>query len=160
MKSDQDQTLREQLLRAMRGDEAHIEFESVMKGFPFELAGVKPNGVPHSAWQLLEHLRIAQHDILEFSRNPAHKSPKWPEGYWPEASAPRDKHAWEASAAAFIDSAKELAKLVDDHSLDLFAQIEGGDGQTLLREALVITAHNSYHIGQLEFLKKMLLAKG
>jgi hypothetical protein len=156
MSSDQIKVLREQLLHAMKGEQSHIGFESAITGFPAELAGAKPDGAPHSAWQLLEHLRIAQHDILEFSRNPGHQSPKWPEGYWPRTATPPNNHAWEASIAAFREDARALEELVGDPNQDLFKPIQGGDGQTLLREALVVAAHNSYHLGQFVYLKKTL----
>ena len=155
MSSDQNKALREQLLHALRGDQSHIDFESAIADFPADMAGVRPQSTPHSAWQLLEHMRIAQHDILEFSRNPKHKSPKWPEGYWPKTAAPPDQQAWEASIAAFRKDAKAMEDLILDPHQDLFKAIEGGSGQTLLREALVLAAHNSYHLGQLVFLKKM-----
>jgi hypothetical protein len=159
MSSDQNKMLREQLLHAMRGDESHIDFESVINDLSPELGGVKPEGAPHTAWQLLEHMRIAQYDLLEFSRDPNHKSPKWPEGYWPKTEAPPNRQAWDASIATFRKEAQAMEDLIQDPNLDLFESIEGGTGQTLLREALVAAAHNSYHLGQLMYLKKILLAK-
>jgi hypothetical protein len=142
----------------MQSGESHLDFKSVVKDFPADKRAVKPHGAPHSAWQLVEHMRIAQWDILEFSRNPKHKSPKWPDEYWPSAAAPPDAGAWEKSVESFEADAEAMAALIQDASADLFAKIEGGDGQTLLREACVVAAHNSYHLGQLEFLKKMLMA--
>ena len=139
----------------MRGHNAHIEFDAAVKDFPVEARGVRPAGAPHSAWELLEHLRIAQHDILEFCRNPRHKSPKWPEGYWPKSEAPPDAKAWDASVKAFQRDARDVNELVRDGGQDLFRAFEHGDGQTLLREALLVASHNSYHLGQLVFLKKM-----
>jgi len=145
------------LVAAISGRESHIDFDSAVKDFPVNARGTKPVGVPHTAWQLVEHMRIAQHDILEFSRNSKHKSPKWPEGYWPETEAPPGKKAWEESVAAFQNDARELSKLVADPQQDLFKPFEHGDGQTLLREALLVATHNSYHLGQLVFLKKSVL---
>jgi hypothetical protein len=159
MNSNQDNALREQLIHSMRGDQSHIDFDAAIDDFPIELAGVKLDGAPHTAWQLLEHMRIALHDLLEFSRNPNHKSPKWPEGYWPKTEAPGDNQAWEMSVAAFRKDAEAMEDLISDLSQDLFKPIESGEGQTLLREALVAGAHNSYHLGQLVFLKKALLSK-
>ena len=159
MNTDQNKELREQLLAAMRGDQSHIDFESAIADFPAKLAGVKPEAAPHTAWQLLEHMRIAQHDILEFSRNPRHQSPSWPDDYWPKTGAPPTQEAWEASVATFRKEAQEMAEMISDPKQNLFALIEGGSGQTLLREALVLAAHNSYHLGQLMFLKKLLLSK-
>jgi hypothetical protein len=158
MSGDQDKALREQLLNAMRGEQSHIDFESAVSDFPAERRGMKPESAPHTAWQLLEHMRIAQHDILEFSRDPSHKSPKWPEGYWPKTAAPPNQLAWDESLATFRQEAKTMEGLILDPKQDLFKPIEGGSGQTLLREALVLAAHNSYHLGQIVYLKKMLLA--
>ena len=155
--NDNESTLREQLVTAMSGRESHIDFESAVKDFPPDLRGVKPAGAPHTAWQLLEHMRIAQHDILEFSRNPNHKSPPWPEGYWPSTDAPPDTKAWDATVKAFKHDARELDQFVQDKRHDLFTGFTHGDGQTLLREALLVATHNSYHLGQLVFLKKILL---
>jgi uncharacterized damage-inducible protein DinB len=150
-------SLRVQLVDAIRGHQAHIEFDSAVDDFPVEARGAKPAGAPHTAWQLLEHMRIAQHDILEFSRNPKHKSPEWPEGYWPRSEVPPDLKAWDASVRAFQKDAAEFNKLVQDLQEDLFKPFDHGDGQNLLREALLVASHNSYHLGQLVFLKKMLL---
>ncbi|MBV9302274.1 MAG: DinB family protein [Acidobacteriaceae bacterium] len=160
MSGSESAALRRMLLDGMRGHYAHVEFESVVEDFPAELRGVKPAGAPHTAWQLLEHMRLAQHDILEFSREPDYQSPKWPEGYWPSTGAPPDTKAWDASVRAFQKDAREFNKLVQDSQKDLFQPFGHGDGQTLLREALLITAHNSYHLGQLVYLKKILTKKG
>ena len=157
MSIKQTDPLRSQIVTAMSGRESHIDFDSAVKDFPIEARGKKPAGAPHSAWELLEHLRIAQHDILEFSRNPKHKSPKWPEGYWPKTEAPPDDKAWHASIASFKKDASELDQLVQDPHQDLTKPFEHGDGQTLLREALLVATHNSYHLGQLVFLKKSVL---
>jgi DinB superfamily len=156
MSTSQNAVLREQLVAAMRGDQSHLDFDAALKGFPVGLAGKKPKGAPHTAWQLLEHMRIAQHDILEFSRNPKHVSPKWPDEYWVKAGAPADEKAWKTSVATFRKEAKAMDSLIQDLSRNLFKAIEGGQGQTLLREALVLAAHNSYHLGQIVYLKKML----
>ena len=158
MSISQSEALREQLLHSMRGDQSHIEFESVIGDFPVKLAGRKPGGVPHSAWQLLEHMRLAQNDILEFSRKPKYVSPDWPEGYWPETDTPPNDKAWESSVDAFRKDFKTMQRMIRDTKRNLYARIEGGTGQTFLREVLVLSAHNSYHLGQLMFLKKMLLA--
>ena len=112
--------------------------------------------VPFTPWRLLEHLRMAQWDILEFSRNAKHKSPKWPEGYWPDGDAPPNSAAWDASVAAFRRDLVEMEKLVKDPSKDLFDPIPHGQGQTLLREALLVADHNSYHVGQLILLRRLL----
>jgi DinB family protein len=157
MNHNQSDSLRKMLVDAMRGHQSHLDFDAALKGFPLEARGVKPPGAPHTAWQLLEHMRIAQRDILDFSRDPKHQSPEWPEGYWPPTEAPPDDSAWEASVRAFQNDAREFNKLVQDPAEDLFTAFAHGDGQTLLREALLTATHNSYHLGQLVFLKKMLL---
>jgi hypothetical protein len=157
MSGKQTGILREQLLSALKGDQSHLDFASALKDFPVQIQWAKLPGAPHTAWQLLEHLRIAQHDILEFSKNPKYKSPQWPEGYWPTEEAPQNAQAWDASVEAFRKDARKFAQLVRDDTQDLFQPFAHGDGQTLLREALVLAAHNSYHLGQLVFLKKTLL---
>jgi hypothetical protein len=147
--------LRQQLIDAMRGHQAHIDFDSAIEDFPPEIQGIKPPGAPHTAWQLLEHMRIAQQDILEFSRNPQHQSPKWPDGYWPQTEAPPSSEAWDHSVQSFRQDAKDMTKLVREGNL--LQPFPHGEGQTLLREALLVASHNSYHLGQLVFLKRMLL---
>jgi len=117
---------------------------------------LKPPGAPHSAWQLLEHMRIAQSDILEFSRDGKHKSPPWPEGYWPKAETPPSAASWNNSLRSFRADLKAMAKLVGDKRTDLFAKIPHGTGQTILREALLIADHNSYHLGQIILLRRLL----
>ena len=144
------------MVDGMRGHQAHIDFDTALGDFPPELRGSKPEGAPHTAWQLLEHMRIAQHDILEFSRNPSHKSPKWPEAYWPKTEAPPRPEDWDASVKQFQEDFREMETLIGGEGQDLFRQFTHGTGQTLLREALLVASHNSYHLGQLVFLKKML----
>jgi DinB superfamily len=153
-----DSTLRKQLITAMSGRESYIDFDSAVKDFPPDLRGAKSPGAPHTAWQLLEHMRIAQHDILEFSRDPNYESPKWPEGFWPKTEAPPDDKAWEATVKAFKRDARDFDKLVGDARQDLLKPFVHGTGQNLLREALLVATHNSYHLGQLVFLKKILTA--
>ena len=155
MPDQSTEQLRQQLADAMCGHQAHIDFDSAIEDFPPEIQGIKPPGAPHTAWQLLEHMRIAQHDILEFSRNPEYKSPKWPDDYWPKTEAPPNSEAWANSVKSFRQDAKEMIKLVRDPKKDLFRPFTHGSGQTLLREALLVVSHNSYHLGQLMFLKKL-----
>jgi hypothetical protein len=159
MKADQSVQLRRQLVDAIRGHQAHLDFDTaVVDGFPANLRGVKPAGAPHTAWQLLEHIRIAQHDILAFSSDPKHKSPKWPEGYWPSTEAPPSAAAWDKSIAAVRRDGLAFNALLQEASNDLFKPFAHGEGQTLLREALLVASHNSYHVGQLVYLRKMLEA--
>jgi hypothetical protein len=156
MKIDATAALREHVLSLLRGGGAHLDFEKAIAGLPADLRGVKPPGQPHTPWRLLEHLRLAQWDILEFSRNPAHVSPHFPEGYWPEGDAPPDDDAWERSAAAFRADLKAMQDLVADPRTELFAPIPHGEGQTPLREALLVADHNAYHLGQLVLLRRLL----
>ena len=156
MAKNGDAALREHVLELLTGGHAHATFEQAVKNLPVELRGKVPNGAEHSPWQLLEHLRIAQRDILEFSRNAKHQSPKWPEGYWPKEKAPADEKDWDKSVRAFKKDLKELCALVEDEKTDLFAKIPHGDGQTVLREALLTADHNAYHIGQLVLVRRLL----
>jgi hypothetical protein len=148
--------LRQHLLDLLRGRNAHADFDTTVADLPSRLRGVKPPGAPHTAWQLLEHMRIAQGDILEFSRDAKHKSPAWPEGYWPKTEAPPTAAAWNNSLRSFRADLKALAKLVADKKTDLFAPIPHGTGQTILREALLVADHNSYHLGQMVLLRRLL----
>jgi hypothetical protein len=140
----------------MRGGQAHLTFDEVIKDFPEKLRGTKPNGAPHTAWQLLEHIRIAQWDILEFSRNPKHVSPAWPAGYWPQTEAPPSDAAWKKSIASIKNDLVAMEQLVGNPKTDLYAKIPHGTGQNILREALLIADHNAYHIGQLLLLRRLL----
>ncbi len=149
-------SLRKHLENLLRMEGAHIDFQTAVGDFPVALRGVKPLGAPHSAWELLEHMRLAQEDILDFSRNPDYREKKWPDDYWPSAAEPPDEAAWKASVDQFQRDMKEMLKLIADTKLDLLAKIPHGQGQTLLREALLVADHNSYHLGQLMFLRKML----
>jgi|SRR5215469_1895326 len=151
-----DKALREQLAKLLDGGMAHASWQDVVAEMPENLRGVKPQGAPHTAWQLLEHMRIAQWDILEFSRNPKHVSPQFPEGYWPSTDAPPNAEAWEKSAKAFGRDLAEMKKLVSDPKTNLCAKIAHGDGQTILREALLAADHNAYHLGQIVLVRKLL----
>jgi hypothetical protein len=151
-----DQQLREHLVDLLGGGGAHVTFERAIADLPARLRGARPAGVPHSPWRLLEHMRIAQWDILEFSRNPRHVSPEFPQGYWPRDDAPPATHAWDASVHGFRADLQAVQDLVADTSLDLLAPIPHGDGQTILREALLVADHNAYHIGQLVIVRRAL----
>ena len=153
---EHDKLLRQQLAKLIDWNEAHADLSAAVHGFPAKLRGQAPDGLPHSAWQLLEHIRIALWDILEFSRDAKHKSPKWPEGYWPETVAPPSDKAWDESVKAILNTQEELRKLVTDPSRDLFKPFPHGDGQTLLREVLLAADHNAYHLGQLVLVRKAL----
>jgi hypothetical protein len=151
--------LRKQLVELLRMEGAHLSFDDAVADFPVKLRGIKARGAPHTPWQLLEHLRIAQWDILDFSRNPAYQEMKWPDDYWPKTEAPPDAAAWDKSIEQFRRDLKAIEELVSDAGTDLTARIPHGTGQTLLREVLLVADHNSYHIGQLVFVRKMLEAK-
>jgi DinB superfamily len=148
--------LREQLVSLLKGGGAHVQFMDALEGFPAGKRGSYAQGLPHTGWQLLEHVRIAQWDILEFSRNASHVSPDFPEGYWPKTPVPPSEDAWEDSIAAFRHDLREMIRLVESPRTDLYAKIPNGDGQNILREALVLADHNSYHLGQLVDLRRAL----
>ena len=148
--------LREHLLDLLGGGHAHLNFDKAVAGLPPELRGTKPAGLPHTPWRLVEHMRIAQWDILEFSRSPGHRSPDWPAGYWPAGDAPPDEKAWDKSLAAFRADLKAMEALVADPASDLFTPLPHGQGQTLLREALLVADHNAYHLGQLVLVRRLL----
>ena len=148
--------LRKHLLYLLGGGGAHVDFDSVIAGWPAKLRGSKPKGLPHTPWQLLEHMRIAQWDILEFSRDPKHVSPAWPAGYWPSTDAPPSPAAWNKSVSTFQADLKAMMSLVKSPRRDLFARISHGEGQTILREALLVADHNAYHLGELAYLRRAL----
>jgi hypothetical protein len=153
---DHDQHLRQNLAYLISGGGAHAKFDDVIKNLPANLRGAKPEHFPHSAWMILEHLRIAQWDILEFSRNKKHVSPKWPECYWPQTEAPPDAKAWTKSIQQFRADQAAMIELVQNPKIDLYAKIPWGDGQTILREALLVADHNAYHMAQLVDVRRLL----
>src|SRR6476659_3923810 len=146
---DKDKALPEHVLELLEGKSAHIDIESALKDFPLDKINDKRYGSPHSAWQLLEHIRIAQWDILDFCRNENYKEMKWPDDYWPKKTGTNDK--WNESVREILSDLQEMRDLVADESIDLFAKIPWGSGQTILREALLIVDHNAYHLGQIVF---------
>jgi hypothetical protein len=151
-----DRSLRDHLRALLDSDNAHLRFEDALKDFPPALRGERPAGSAHSAWELLEHLRIAQWDILEFSRDAGHVSPEFPKGYWPSSATPPNEKAWDDSVAAFRSDLAALLALAEDESNDLHAPLPHGTGQTLLRELLVAADHNAYHLGQLVLVRRLL----
>jgi hypothetical protein len=152
-------SLRQHIINLLTKGEAHAGLHSVLKDFPAKLRGRKPEGAPHTAWQLLEHMRIGQWDILRFILDADHVSPKWPEGYWPKTDKPRDARAWAKSVRQFFQDLDAICKLVRDPKRDLLAAIPHGTGQTLLREALVLADHNAYHLGQIVMVRRTLERK-
>jgi hypothetical protein len=153
---NEHQALREHLLYLLRDGGAHLSFEKAIAKLPPKLRGARPRGVPHSPWRLVEHLRIAQWDILEFCRNPKHVSPEFPKGYWPAGDSPPTSAAWNKSVTAFRADLQAMQDLVADPATDLFARIPHGQGQTILREALLVADHNAYHLGQLVVVRRLL----
>jgi hypothetical protein len=156
MKNDPDSALRRHLLELLKGGSAHARLEEVISGIPAKLRGRKPAGLPHTPWMLLEHMRIAQWDILEFSRNRKHVSPDWPKGHWPRSDAPPSSAAWNASLKKFRQDLKAMEDMVANPKTDLYALIPWGDGQTILRETLLVADHNAYHLGQLLDVRRLL----
>lgn len=151
--------LRKHIINLLTKAEAHVDVQSTLRDFPAKLRGRKPEGAPHTPWQLLEHMRIAQWDILQFSLDPRHESPKWPDEYWPNTEAPPSDKGWAESVRQFLDDLDAVCQMVNDPESDLLAQIPHGEGQTYLREALLIADHNAYHLGQLVMVRRMLEEK-
>lgn len=150
--------LRAHLLELLHGAHAHLTFDDAVRDLPPDLRGKAPRGSPYTAWQLVEHIRLAQDDILRFSRNTdgSYEELDWPDDYWPRAKGPRDDAEWEASLAAFREDRKAMEALVTDPTQDLFAPFPWGTGQTLLREAMLAADHTAYHLGQLVLLRRLI----
>jgi hypothetical protein len=151
-----DSSLRQHLVKLLTGSEAHVDFETAVKGMPADVRGKIPKSAEHSPWQLLEHMRIAQWDILEFTRDAKHVSPEFPVGYWPKSASPPTERAWDNALRAFRADLKAMCQLLEDKSTDLFAKIPHGDGQTVLRQALLLADHNAYHLGQFMLVRRLL----
>jgi hypothetical protein len=151
-----DAALREHLVSLLKGGGAHVHFMDAIDEFPERKRGTYAKGLPHTGWQLLEHVRLAQWDILEFSRNAKHVSPDFPEGYWPKTPGPPNDAAWDKSVKEFQRDLRDMARLVANPKTDLYAKIPHGQRQTLLREALLLADHNAYHLGQLVNLRRAL----
>jgi hypothetical protein len=155
-RTDPQAPVRAHVADLLGGGHAHIGFADAVEDWPPALRGAKPPGQPFTPWRLLEHIRIAQWDILEFTRNPKHVSPEWPAGYWPKDDAPPDAAAWDRSVAQVRRDLRAMVRLVADPETDLFARLPHGTGQTVLREALTLADHNAYHLGQLVLLGRLL----
>ncbi len=155
---DREKELRSRLTKTLEGKGAHLDYKSVLENFPADLRGKNYPYLPYTAWKLLEHMRIAQWDILEFSRDPDHVSPKWPDEYWPDSDGPPDDKAWNKSVSNFLTDLKEMQELVNNPQTDLYSKIPHGNGQNILREAVLVIDHNAYHLGQLVMLRKILEA--
>jgi hypothetical protein len=151
-----DKVLREHLIDLLGGRSAHLDFQKAIADLPVKLRGVKPPGLPHTPWRLVEHMRIAQWDILRFSIDPKHTSPEFPDGYWPKDDAPPNSQAWDRSISSFQEELQAIKDLVADPNTDLFSPLAHGQGQTILREALLVADHNAYHLGQLVTVRRLL----
>ena len=151
-----DASLRKRLVELLKGGQAHVGISEALADFPAEKRGVCANGLEHTAWQLLEHIRLAQRDILEFSRDPEHASPDFPDGYWPKTAVPHDDAAWRKSVQSVASDLRAMISLLTNSRADLHAALPWGDGQTLLREALLLADHNAYHVGQIVDLRRAL----
>ncbi len=152
----ENDALRKQLAKILDWEDAHVHFDKAVAGIAPAVRGVTPSGLPYSAWQLLEHLRLTQRDILEFCRNPAYVEQSWPDDYWPSSAAPPSERAWDESIAAYREDREALKKIAADPKTDLFKRIPHGAGQTYLRELLLVADHNSYHVGQLIVIRRAL----
>lgn len=151
-----EKLLRDYLRRALTWHEAHVDWIKVVSGIPEKVRGVRPEGAGHSPWELLEHMRLATWDIYQFCRDAKHTSPDWPGGYWPKKPGPPNATAWDKSVQALAKDLEAMGKLVANPKTDLVAPIKHGSGQTILREALLIADHNSYHLGQLVLVRRLL----
>jgi hypothetical protein len=150
-----DDSLRKHVLYLLRGGGAHLSFDDFVNSFPPDLCNRQIEGLPYTPWQVLEHMRIAQWDILEFSRDPNHVSPEFPKGYWPKPNELGTPALWQKTIAEFQKDLSQMEALVEDESTDLYATIPHGDGQTILREALLIADHNAYHLGVLAVMSRI-----
>jgi hypothetical protein len=151
-----DSAVREHLIWLLEGGHAHAKFDHAVADFPKDRLGTRPAGAPYSAWELVEHMRIAQHDMVHFSRSASHVSPEWPGGYWPRHPAPEHAGDWDKSLRAFRKDLEEFVALIRDPARDLYQTFPWGSGQTLMREALQIADHNAYHLGQLILVRRLL----
>lgn len=156
MPSENNTILRQQLVKHLEGGEAFVPIDKIVQDIPFPQVGVVPEKLPYSAWQQFYHLRFAQYDILDFCRNPDYTPVRWPDDYWPEAPAPKNRQEWNNTVEAYFEERKEMAGLISDPENDLYAPIPHGSGQTLLREALLVIEHTAYHTGQLLLILRLL----
>jgi hypothetical protein len=152
--------IRETLVRALGWEDGHVGFETAVAGLLPEHRATIPAGLPYSIWQVAEHIRLTQRDILEFCYDPEYQERHWPDDYWPQSADPPDESTWQATCTAVADDRNALARLVRDSARSLVAPIPHGDGQTLLREAVLVIDHTAYHVGQIVLLRKALGAWG
>lgn len=153
---DLDKVAREQLLNLLRGGNAHMSFDQAIARFPMDKINLRPPNVPYTPWHLLEHIRIAQRDILEFIRSPEHISPSWPQGYWPEGGAEADETGWNETIRSFRRDLQALQDIVLDPDVNLYAPIPHAKNYTIFREILVVSDHSAYHIGEFAILRQVM----
>jgi hypothetical protein len=151
-----DEKLREQLLELLRGGHAHMSFDQVVRDFPLDRINTRPPNTPYTPWRLLEHMRIAQWDIVEFIRDPDYESPEWPEGYWPDDEREANEEQWQDTLEAFRSDRRALEKMVTDPQVDLQADLAHAEGYNVLREVLVVADHSAYHIGELAMMRQVM----
>ena len=152
----QDEAIRRQVSDLLGWQDAHAGIEKVLEGIPANLRGVAPDRLPYTPWQLLEHLRLTQRDILEFCRNPRYTEPHWPDDYWPPTAAPPTEKAWQESTKGFLADRAAMKRLAEDATVNLLSPIPHGSGQTILRELLLLADHNAYHLGELVVVRRCL----
>ena len=153
---DGDKALRDELLHLLRGGNAHMSFDEAVTDFPMTAINQRPPNVPYTPWHLLEHMRIAQWDILDFMRNPDYRELKWPDDHWPASDAMADEAAWEQTLATFRADLQAVEEIADDPQTDLYARIPHGTGQIILREILLVADHNAHHIGEFAILRQVM----
>lgn len=153
---ESSKSVRELLLEQLEGRNAHVDFNQAVQGLTYKQVGIKVEGLPHTIWQLIEHIRISQDDILEFSKNADYEALDWPNDYWPESAGPTDKNEFEQSLQAVRNGINEMKTIVRDTDNDLQTPFTHGEGQTLFREAMLIVDHNAYHIGQIVQIRRIL----
>jgi hypothetical protein len=149
-----EQILRDQLIAQLEGGQAYLPVVDIFEGFPIEQTGTRIDGIRHTPWELLEHLRIAQWDILYFTLDPNHVTPQWPKEHWPTTEVPDSKETWNASVSVFLSELDHVKALARDPEIPLFERISHGSGQTYLREILLVADHNAHHLGQLLMLRR------
>lgn len=153
---ENDQALREHLVKMLKGGQAFVSLKEILDGIPYDLVGERPHDLTYSLWQLIRHLYLAQQDIVDFCINPDYKEPRWPDEYWPQNPFPDSEKQWEQNITDIHKGIEQMAGLVKDPKNDLFAPVPQGNGQTLLREAMLIAQHNAYHSGEIIVLRRLL----
>ncbi|MCX2743166.1 DinB family protein [Mangrovivirga sp. M17] len=151
-----DESLRPLLRKILNWEDAHVNFDNAINNIPEKMRGIRHKDIPYSLWELIEHIRLSQYDILEFCRNPDYKEMPWPDAYWPDSAAPESSDEWDRSISKYKEDRESLKKLVSDENLELASEIPHGDGQTYIREILLVADHNAYHVGQIVLLRKLL----